>query len=146
MRKIGSRLVMLFAVLGIPVLGSADAAAQNSNGTISVGPQPCAAVAQLKETPGAAYTPGVDARGNEVAPADLPNGGNPDLATSLTKPPVKITASLLGKFGIPANGNPFHGRAEIGYVTVRDGKAYLDGQPLSPSETAVLGDACREKR
>jgi hypothetical protein len=137
---------MLFSVLGLALLWADGATAQ----TISVGPQPCAAVAELddhpRNVPGAAYTPGVDARGNAVAPADLPGGGNAELAKSLAERPVKITSALLGKYGIPANALPFGGRVELGYVTVQDGKAYLDGQLLSPSETALLGDACRQRR
>jgi hypothetical protein len=141
------RLPLLFWFLAAPVLGASLAAAQTQGGTISVGPQPCAAVAQLKPVPGAAYVPGVDARGNAVAPADLPSGGNAELSTALTQQlPIKITSALLGKYGIPATAQPFGGRAEIGYVTVRDGKAYLDGTPLTPPETASLADACRQKR
>jgi hypothetical protein len=146
MMTIKPRALALLCGVGL-AFQAADAAAQ----TISVGPQPCAAVAGLsvhppENVPGAAYTPGVDARGNAVAPADLPAGGNADLAKSLSERPVKITSALLGKYGIPANAQPFGGRAELGYVTVRDGKAYIDGQPLSPPETATLAEACKQPR
>lgn len=141
------RRVMLFWMLGVPALGAATAAAQSEGGgTINIGPQPCAEIAQLGETPGVAFTPGVDARGNDVAPADLPDSRNPAQSKTLTQLPVKISSALLRKYGFPANENPFQGRAGVGYVTVRDGRAYLDGRELSPPETALLADACRQKR
>jgi hypothetical protein len=145
MRRIAFRWIVRGGAIAVPMLCAAAAAAQTPGSTITVGPQPCAAVARLQEAPGVAYTPGVDARGNAVAPADLP-GGNSDLSPNLAQAPVKITSALLGKYGIPTNARPFGGRAELGYVTVRDGKAYLDGQPLSPPETASLADACGRKR
>jgi hypothetical protein len=146
MRMIMARWIMLCCLLGAPVLAGGAVMAQAQGATIIVESQPCAVVAQLQEAPGVAYTPGVDVSGNAVAPADLPDSGNPELSQALAQVPVKITSALLGKYGIPANAKPFGGRAELGYVTVRDGKAYLDGRQLSPSETAVLGDACRHRR
>jgi hypothetical protein len=121
------------------------AAAQPSAETINVSASACAAVAHENDAPGVAYAPGVDAEGNPVAPADLPGGGNPALNDKLASAPVKITVDLQKRFGIPANANLFHGRSEIGYVTVKDGKAYLDGVPLSGTEEALLGAACAGK-
>ena len=149
MMTIKRRLAALFWAIGLTMMAGAAAAqiqaGQTQGSTISVGPQPCAAVAELRQVPGAAYTPGIDARGNAVATADLPAGGNAELNKSLTERPVKITSALLGKYNIPANAHPFGGRAQLGYVTVRDGKAYLDGKPLSPPETALLTEACNTK-
>jgi hypothetical protein len=147
MRMIVLRRVMLFWMLCVPALGATTAAAQSEGGgTINIGPQPCAEIAQLSEAPGVAYTPGVDARGNEVAPADLTGSSDPAQSKTLTQLPVKITTALLRKYGFPASENPFQGRAGVGYVVVRDGKAYLDGRELSPPATALLADACRQKR
>ncbi|HZS82149.1 MAG TPA: hypothetical protein VFA50_04715 [Stellaceae bacterium] len=110
---------------------------------ITVAPDACAAIAHLGDAPGVAYTPGVDVHGKPVAPADLP-AGNEALNRHLADAPVKITVDLQRRFGIPADASLFHGRSEIGYVTVQGGKAYLDGVPLSGTEEALLGAACRD--
>jgi hypothetical protein len=134
LRFLGLALASLTAI--------APAAAQQ---TITVSSSACEAIAHANDAPGVAYTPGVDVEGNAVAPADLP-GGSTALNQALTKAPVKITVDLQKRFGIPANANLFQGESQIGYVTVQDGKAYLDGQPLNVAEQGLLDAACREHR
>src|SRR5690348_9611055 len=102
--------------------------------SITVSGEACAAVAAAADAPGVAYQPGVDASGGAVAPADLPGTESDALARKLAASPVEITVNLRRRFGIPANASLFRGRAEIGYVSVKDGHAYLDGVPLSPAE------------
>lgn len=110
--------------------------------TITVSSGACAAVAALTDAPGVAYQPGVDANGERVAPADLPGTTNDALARKLAATPVEITINLRRRFGIPANAALFRGRAEVGDVTVKDGRAYLDDVPLSPAEQSLLLAAC----
>ena len=127
------------------LLVAAQAAAQPANRPITVSSSVCETIAHVNDAPGVAYTPGVDADGNEVAPADLP-GGNAALNKAVASAPIKITVDLQKRFGIPANANLFQGESQIGYVTVDDGKAYLDGQPLNTVEQGLLAAACRERR
>jgi len=129
-------LLLTLAALPAPVAGAQ---------TITVSSQACAAVAHRNDAPGVAYQPGVDVKGKAVAPADLPGSGNATLTDKLAGSPVKITVDLQRRFGIPADANLFHGKAEVGYVTVRDGKAYLDGVPLDSSEEGLLSAACRDQ-
>jgi hypothetical protein len=90
--------------------------------------------------PGADYTPGVDADGNPVAPADLPSATPP---LKLDDFPIEISVNLQKRFGIPANSSLFHGKAVVGYVTVQDGRAYFNGQPISQNEQDMLAAACQ---
>jgi len=126
-----------------PILPILPAAAQQ--GPIVVSSSNCDAIAHVNDAPGVAYTPGVDVDGNAVAPADLP-GSSTALNQALASAPIKITVDLQKRFGIPANSVLFQGEAQIGYVTVQDGKAYLDGQPLNVAEQDLLATACKERK
>jgi hypothetical protein len=131
-----------FLVLALaPILPILPTAAQQ--GPIVVSSSNCDAIAHVNDAPGVAYTPGVDVDGNAVAPADLP-GSSTALNQALASAPIKITVDLQKRFGIPANSALFQGEAQIGYVTVQDGKAYLDGQPLNVAEQGLLATACRD--
>jgi hypothetical protein len=132
-----SALALVAVVLAAPALAQ--------QGPIVVSSSNCEAIAHVNDAPGVAYTPGADVDGNAVAPADLP-GGNTALNQRLMSAPIKITVDLQKRFGIPANSQLFQGEAEIGYVTVQDGKAYLDGQPLNVAEQGLLATACRERK
>jgi hypothetical protein len=88
---------------------------------------------------GADYVPGVAADGSAVAPADLPRDPSPITADDAK---IRISASLAGRFGVPASGGDYGAKAIYGYVTVRDGKAYFNGKLLAPDANAALAEAC----
>jgi hypothetical protein len=134
-------LLLAFAV----VLAISPVASQQANRSIAVASSVCNAMAHVNDAPGVAYMPGVDVDGEAVAPADLP-GGNAALNKAVASAPIKITVDLQKRFGIPANASVFHGESRIGYVTIQDGKAYLDGQPLNTAEQGLLAAACAEHR
>ncbi len=90
--------------------------------------------------PSADYVPGVDAQGRAVAPADLPRAAPP---LKLEDFPIEIDAHLAGRFGVPARGGAFSGKAILGYVAVKDGKAYFNGQPLAEDASTAIVAACR---
>ena len=92
------------------------------------------------------YRPGVDTKGRPVAPADL--AGSPQI--KLPDPVVHIQVDLAGRYGIPAvaaNGAPgaYGGKVDMGQVTVKDGRAYFNGQPLAPLDQEAIADACKKK-
>ena len=134
-----------FAASLATVLAALPAAAQQGNRPIVVSPSVCDTIAHINDAPGVAYTPGVDVNGNAVAPADMA-GGSTALNQAVASAPVKITVDLQKRFGIPANANLFQGESQIGYVTIHDGKAYLDGQALNVAEEGLLDAACRERK
>lgn len=99
--------------------------------------------AAAPDTAGADYMPGVDANGDAVAPADLP-GGAPPLA--LDNFPIEISVNLQKRFGIPADAKVFRGKAIVGLVTIRDGRAFFNGEPITDNERAMMVAACRETK
>ena len=106
------------------------------DGGVVIAAPPCAELVA-----GAAYVPGLDAAGNPVAPADLPDAGKPKIDT----PAIEINARLAGRFGSPATGARL-GRAILGFVTVRDGRAYFNGEPLAPDASDAMIAACRAQK
>jgi hypothetical protein len=87
----------------------------------------------------AAYAPGIDVEGRPVAPADLP--GDPSAA--IGAPPVEILVDPR-RFGAPAAG--FVPRGSLGYVTVENGRALLNGRPLADGSAGRLAAVCRAGR
>ena len=91
--------------------------------------------------PPADYTPGVDARGEKVAPADLPGNAPPP---ALDNFPIEIDAKLKQRFNVPAQSRLFRGKGIVGVVTLRDGRAYLNGAPIGDNERDMMVAACKE--
>lgn len=86
--------------------------------------------------PGVAYRPGVDVHGKAVAPADL-GGSAAGAAQEIT---IQLERDMLrgqGRGGVEAN-------AGLGTLTIRNGRAYLNGEPLHGWDQEVLLDACRK--
>lgn len=112
----------------------------SKDGRIVISSSVCPMLGPAPGVPGADYVPGVDAQGKPVAPADLPSATPP---LKLDNFPIEIDVNLQKRFGIPANASLFHGKAIIGFVTVKDGQAYFNGQPISDNETAMFAAACK---
>jgi hypothetical protein len=138
-----ARYRLFFVAALAPLLAAMPAAAQQDDRPIAVAPSVCDAIAHVNDAAGVAYAPGVDVDGSAVAPADLP-GGDAALGQALASAPIGIAVDLRRHFGIPAGAKLFHGEAQIGYVAIRGGQAYLDGQGLNTAEEGLLEAACRE--
>jgi hypothetical protein len=105
---------------------------------IALTPETCAALARLAGSgAGAGYQPGVDATGRAVAPADLPGAPRPRIDDF----PIEITAPVNG--GQAAGTQPL---LRLGFVTIRNNRAYFNGQPLADPDLDQLVAACRERR
>jgi len=111
----------------------------SSDGTVVVAADVCAQVRAIPPVAGAAYVPGVDAEGKAVTPADLPSDGP---QVTIENIPVEINVNLQRRFGIPADARLFTPKAQAGIITLRDGIAYFNGQPLVPAEQAALKAGC----
>jgi len=97
----------------------------------------CRAVVAHEPAPDVAYTPGVDARGRPVAPADLPGSVRIDVPDEIVIP---IQVDMARRLGVPRTR--YEADAYVGTVTVVDGRPYFDGQPLVGVEQG-LAAACR---
>jgi len=93
--------------------------------------------------PSADYQEGVDVNGKRVAPADLPSSTPP---IALDNFPIEINKNLAGKFNVPATGGAYGAKAILGYVTLRDNRAYFNGQPMGDDQRAALLDTCRDAK
>jgi hypothetical protein len=119
------------------------AVAKAPDGGLVMSSQICTALAAAGPVvPGADYQPGVDVNGNAVAPADLPSNASPPAIDNF---PIEINQRLAGKFNLPATGG-VGGKAILGYVTLRDNKAYFNGQPLNADQSAALAEACKNAK
>lgn len=102
----------------------------------------CDQLVKYRQAPGGEYQPGVDVRGNPVAPADL--GGGYQI-----KPPetivIPIEILVQDRFHIPSNSVLWGAKAQVGVVTVKGDQVYYEGQLLGDPETAALEQLCRER-
>lgn len=118
--------------------------AVTADGRMAMSSEVCAALAGPDAgVPAADYVPGVDARGNAVAPADLPSSAPPP---GLDNFPIEIGVGLRKRFGASAASHFFRGKAIVGLVTVHDGNAYFNGAKLAQNERDMLAAACREMK
>jgi hypothetical protein len=103
------------------------------DGDLLIASPPCSALVK-----GADYMPGLDADGKPVAPADLPREGpQPITADGIS---IRVSGRFAAQFAPPATARE---KAIIGYVTVKDGAAYFNGEPLAPGADAAIVAACR---
>jgi hypothetical protein len=112
--------------------------------TVTISRDGCAALQRYVPAPDVNYTPGVDADGNAVAPADLDSGTPPlEMPSDIT---IAITSLLQQRFGIPADPNSYKPEAYIGTVTVKaDGRAYFNDQPLQDDAAYELAQLCQKR-
>jgi len=86
------------------------------------------------------YVPDVDGDGEPVAPADI--GRAPSLPDTIQIP---LQMDVLRRFHLPRGSRLLQGKAFLGLVSIKDGKAYLDGMPLDDAETGALAALCRKR-
>jgi hypothetical protein len=134
----------------IPPPGAAEAPpppgaiAVGADGRLVMSSGVCTVLAGLAPVvPGADYVPGVDVNGDPVVPADLPSGAPP---LALENFPIEIGINLKKRFGVSAASQFFRGKAVVGLVTVRDGRAWFNGAPLADNERDMIAAACMETK
>jgi hypothetical protein len=112
--------------------------------TVTVSADTCAALTEHVAGADVAYAPGVGARGEAVTPADLGGGLAVDLPAEFSIP---INVDLRRRLGVPDDPSQYQTRNfQVGTVTVRDGRAYFNGQPLQDEDAAALSRLCQQAR
>jgi hypothetical protein len=119
---------------GSAALPAPRSPAVGPDGKLVLTPESCAALARLLPS-GGAYQPGVDARGQAVAPADVATTSRPKFDDF----PVEIVAPVPG--GVAGTQQVLR----LGFVTLRDNHAYFNGQPLTDPDQEQFAAACREQ-
>jgi len=144
MHKAGFGLIALAAgpalAQNLPLPGPGEIMA-SADGKVFISAATCAEITGGPDAaPGADYQPGIDVNGKEVAPADLPSAAP---ALKLDNFPIEINRKLAGSFNIPASGLPAGAKAILGLVTIRDGRAYFNGEPMGEDQRAALIESCK---
>lgn len=110
--------------------------------TITVTSADCGDTVAYTPDPSVEYKPGVAADGSAVAPADLPG------SSMTVAPPKKITIDITryyqDRFGLSSSEAQYG--ANLGKVTVENGKAYYNGQPLATGAQNAIAEACNKLR
>jgi hypothetical protein len=143
---------LLFALAGIFIAGFAHAAELRMDESV------CQQVVKHVPEPGVAYQPGVDVNGHPVAPADL--NASPINKTIEKQIAIRIYNDAAKTFGLPVPsvnepGPPdetpttkplVNAETEVGYITFRNGQAYLNGQPLNNDQQDQLAVLCIKRK
>ncbi|MFQ5971131.1 MAG: hypothetical protein ACE5Q3_02290 [Alphaproteobacteria bacterium] len=136
MGKVAACALVLMGVWSIPAAAAGAAEARQRADA-------CRALARYQPSPDVVHQPGVDVRGQPVAPADLEAARQPGLPEEIR---IAITVDLAERLGIPPKGDQdFVGEVEVGTVVVDpEGRVFLNGQPLTNLTEAELAALCRE--
>jgi hypothetical protein len=100
----------------------------------------CQSLIAYNEPPGVEYQPGVDAKGQHVAPADLYPAPEIKLPESIDVP---LTLDVLTNSGVSVPAG-MEGKFAVGTLTFKGNAVYFNGQRLGGRDTAALEQACRK--
>lgn len=117
-------------------LAAAEASAQSD---LAV----CQYLTRHRPAPDVEYTPGVDVRGNAVAPADLPGSHS---AAPMESFDIPVTLDFARRMGVAVPSGGLPGRTQVGSLAVRGNRVLFNGQPLGAANEAELVALCRSAR
>jgi hypothetical protein len=127
------------ALLATVLLAAAPAAAQ-----APVDLTVCRYLPRHRPAADVEYRPGVDVRGNRVAPADLPGSAG---AMPMERFEIPVTLDFARKLGFATPGaGALPGTMEVGRLTMQGNRMLFNGQPLSGTNEAELYAFCRTVR
>ena len=136
-----AKRLFLAATVGACALLFHDSDARAS--TITVTAADCQRLIRHQPSADVAYTPGVDAKGNPVAPADLPGAVAIKTPSEVT---FDVSYDLLSNFGVTTDtALAPRGEAVVGTVTydLLSGALTFNGERLDAAETAALSELCK---
>ncbi len=125
---IDMRYAALLACLLWPAAGLAD--------ELRITRADCKRLVVHEAAPDVAYRPGVDVHGRPVTPADL-NGS----------PQIKLPDEMVIRLDydvLKGRSGALEGKTTLGSLTLRQGRAYFNNEPLHGWEQEILLDACRK--
>jgi hypothetical protein len=139
-----SRMLARGAVLlGLAAIGAllfgVPASAQ---GRIVVADDVCRSLVLHQPEAGVEFVPGVDVRGREVAPADLP--GRPDLEF-MRESVIPLIIDLAGKYPDRLAGAELDLQLSLGALTINGDDVRLNGVPLNDPLERAIAALCAEQ-
>ncbi|WP_142847027.1 hypothetical protein [Telmatospirillum sp. J64-1] len=126
-------------LLAILLLWSGPLWAEDRGLYITITKPACWRLVEHRPDDDVAYQPGRDVYGRPVVPADA--GGFQWQPPEELRFPIEV--DLARGLGL---GPHVKGPAQVGTVTWRDGAVYLDGQPVTSEQQAMLARLCARKR
>jgi hypothetical protein len=133
----------LLAVLAaMPVRSEVSVRGAVDGTLITITKADCLRLVKHRPDPGVTYQPGVDARGDPVADADLYDRPRIELPDRVEIP---IEVDLGARYGLPGDAS-FKGDVQVGAVEVEieTGRATFNGQPLTSAAEDALRARCRK--
>lgn len=123
--------------------------------TLSLASSDCQRLVRHVPSDDVTYKPGVDVRGNAVAPADLGWGYNLAIPEDIH---IQIGIDLADRLGLQEDlrsaGNPnapvvrkvlpYEGKAALGLVTIKGNDVFWNGERITPQDELLLAEACRQ--
>lgn len=90
----------------------------------------------------------VDVRGNAVAPADLSDSGQLNLAADHEFwLPIEVPLEVVITIGAGDNLNSIRtSNIGVGAVTVKNGQAYFNGEPLGDAKSHAIAAECQKQQ
>lgn len=122
----------------VPGGGSGD----DDTAKLSISQADCSHLTGYIPAADVAYQPGVDVRGNRVAPADIGGGGNWALPDEIV---IDLEVDLAQRYGIPHTPGLYSGTVPLGQVVVKGGRAYVNDQPVTDEDQHELAIACQKQ-
>lgn len=133
---------MIIRVVALMALCAAPAFAAES---VTISTADCRRL--VAHVPSADYQPGVDVRGNPVAPADLPGSASIDLPEVIEIPLTVDVAKRLGRGeagdNILKSRRGIEGKSSLGTLTVKGNDLFWNGQQLQSQDEVLMAEACR---
>lgn len=116
----------------------ATAAGAQAQATVKVSEKDCSRLVKHVASADVNYQPGVDVRGNSVAPADLNSGSQVALPDGFSFP---LTIDLSERLGL--DSSDILARPVLGEIKVSGGKVTFNGEPLNSDEQRELAQKCQ---
>lgn len=129
------RTIVAFAGMAGMLVAAAVAAGETK---VHMDRGACVQLVQHVPADDATYRPGVDVRGRPVASADLGGGHGIKIPDEIN---IDIGFDVAQRYQMTGPGAAAKG--SVGTVTVKNGKAYFNGQPISPNDQAAIAAACK---
>jgi hypothetical protein len=162
-RAVSTSLLAMIGALYLALPAVAQQA-QTAPSRVAITPSDCSNIQVYKTPPGVKYQPGVDAQGRAVAPADLGNRQRieppKEIVIEITRQLPGLTAgsgaggaakapgaatganSGVGSGAVANRVQGYDSKAYLGYVTVKDGQVYYNGQPVGDQDARAIAEAC----
>lgn len=115
----------------------ATTAGVQAQATVKVSDKDCRRLVKHVASADVNYRPGVDVRGNSVAPADLNSGARIGVPDGFSFP---LTLDLTERLGLSSD---IMAEPVLGEIKVSGGKVTFNGEPLTGDEQRELAQKCQ---